>query len=110
DDPLLRHEEGGWIYMDPNSGQVTVRRATAGERSAIDLSNPPVVAGSVVVGKFHTHPNPTAEGGKGGPSAAGLRVDAVHGVRDLIYADDAIHFSGPERRRGGLVGNSGYPR
>src|SRR5262245_18400007 len=105
DDPVLRHEEGGWIYMDPGGGQCTVRRATAGMQSAVDLSDPRVVSGSVVVGKFHTHPNPTAEGWKGGPSAADLLVAADHGVPALIYADDGIQFSGPERRWGVLVGN-----
>ena len=28
-DPVQRHEEGGWIYMDNTTGIVVVRRATA---------------------------------------------------------------------------------
>lgn len=25
-DPLLRHEEGGWIFIDTATGQIAVRR------------------------------------------------------------------------------------
>lgn len=108
-DPDRRHEEGGWIYMDTQAAQLTVTRATAGGQALIDLNNPPIVAGSVVVAKFHTHPNLAAEGWEPGPSEADLITDAFHGVPDLIRADHGIHFSGPERRQGGLVGNPGYP-
>ena len=75
----------------------------------IDLQNPPIIVGSVVVGKFHTHPNPTAEGWEGGPSASDLQIDALHGVPDLIRADDGVYVSGPNHRRGGLVGDPGFP-
>jgi hypothetical protein len=63
----------------------------------------------VVVGKFHTHPNPTAEGWDPGPSPGDQQVDAIHGVPDLIRAEDGIHVSGPDSRRGGLGGGPGYP-
>jgi len=109
DDPIRRHEEGGWIYLDPTTGTISVTRARSGRRSAIGLSNPPEVAGCFVVGKFHTHPNPTTEGWDPGPSAGDRMVDELHGVPDLIRANDGTHFSGPERRRGGLTGNLGYP-
>lgn len=109
DDPTGRHEEGGWIYMNVTTGQITVLRATPGRRAAINLKHPPPVAGSVVVGKFHTHPNPTAEGWDPGPSPSDIMVDANHGVPDLIRADDGIHYCGPDSRRGGLAGNPGYP-
>jgi hypothetical protein len=108
-DPVQRHEEGGWIYMDTGTGQITVRRAVSGGQAMINLTHPPMIAGSVVVGKFHTHPNPTAEGWNPGPSEADRRIDALHGVPDLIRADDGIYVSGPVSRRGGLGGNAGYP-
>lgn len=63
----------------------------------------------MVVGKFHTHPNPTSEGWDPGPSGADKKVDAVHGVPDLIVADDGIHASGPDSRRGGMCGGDGFP-
>lgn len=108
-DPAQRHEEGGWIYMDLSSGDLTVQRAARGQSAAIDLSNPPLVPGLIVVGKFHTHPNPSAEGWDPRPSPGDRRVDDIHGVPDLIQAEDGIHLSGPATRRGGLVGGPGYP-
>jgi len=107
--PDIRHEEGGWIYMDVATGQLTTRRAGRGILDEIDLSSPPVVFVSVVVGKFHTHPNPRAEGWHTGPSPSDLLMDAAHGVPDLIRAEDGVHVSGPDSRRGGLGGGPGFP-
>jgi hypothetical protein len=109
DDPVRRHEEGGWIYLDLSSGAIAIRRAVPGQQASINLSSPPIVVGSVVVGKFHTHPNPGAEGWLTGPSPSDLTVDAIHGVPDIIRADHGVHLSGPESRRGGLAGPPGYP-
>jgi hypothetical protein len=108
-DPVRRHEEGGWIYLNVTTGDLTVRRALRGRGSGIDLEKPGIIAGSVVVGKFHTHPNPTSEGWISGPSGGDVLIDEEHGVPDLIRAEDGTHFSGPECRRGGLVGEAGYP-
>jgi hypothetical protein len=108
-DPGLRHEEGGWIYMDATTGQLTIQRARPGIRAAIDLDNPPQVAGAVVVGVFHTHPNPSADGWFTGPSPSDQAIDAFNGVPDLIRSEDGVHFSGPASRRGGLGGGPGYP-
>jgi hypothetical protein len=90
--PENRHEEGGWIYMDLKTAEIKIRRAPRGARAEIFLDSPPEVSGAVVVGIFHTHPNPTAEGWDSGPSA-----------------DNGIHVSGPQSRRGGLAGGPGYP-
>lgn len=108
-DPAQRHEEGGWIYMDLSTGDLTVQRAVRGQSASIDLTTPPLDPGRIVVGKFHTHPNPTAEGWNPGPSPIDRQVDDLHGVPDLIQADDGIHLSGPTTRRGGLTGGPGYP-
>jgi hypothetical protein len=108
-DPVLRHEEGGWVYMDLTTGQLLVRRAPAGTRGSIDLNHPPIIQDAEVVAKFHTHPNPTVEGWDPGPSAAD-RANAVrHGVPSLIRADNGIHSTGPASRRGGLGNGPGYP-
>ena len=108
-DPARRHEEGGWIYMDMKTGEISVRRRAAGRQASIDLSRPPILSGFIVVGKFHTHPNPSAEGWVPGPSRRDRQVDALHGVPDLILADDGVHSSGPDSRRGGLAGGPGFP-
>jgi len=78
-DPVRRHEEGGWIYQNLETGEICVRRASAGGQAHIDLSDPPTLDHCIVVGKFHTHPNPTAEGWEAGPSAGDRYVDELHG-------------------------------
>ena len=108
-DPVQRHEEGGWIYLNLTTGQMTMQRAAQGLTDEIDLSNPPVVMGAVVVGIFHTHPNPIAEGWYPGPSPDDRYLDALVGVPDLIRAEDRVHLSGPDSRRGGLAGGPGFP-
>lgn len=107
-DATNRHEEGGWIYMDTTTGAITTRRTAGGARAGISLNAPPVVAGSVVVGNFHTHPNPTAEGWEPGPSPADTRLETARGVPGVIRADDGNHVYGPGRRAS-LSGNAGYP-
>jgi len=108
-DPQQRHEEGGWIYMNTLDGTIIVRRAPAGAQAELILENPPVVAASIVVGVFHTHPNPSSEGWISEPSDEDRQADDRDGVPDLILADDGIHFSGPDSRRGGLGGGPGFP-
>jgi hypothetical protein len=109
DDPSLRHEEGGWVYMDAVTGALSIRRAPGGTRAALDLRSPALVPGSVVVATFHTHPNPSAEGWNPGPSADDTRSAWFLGVPCLIRADDGIHTTGPDSRRGGAAGSPGYP-
>ncbi len=108
-DSVNRHEEGGWIYMDTTSGALSTGRAPAGAQAALDVNNPPVVAGSVVVGLFHTHPNPTSEGWEPGPSGADVAYHNAHGIPGVIKADDGIHTVGPLRRTS-LSGPAGYPQ
>lgn len=109
DDPDNRHEEGGWIYLDTTTSQIRIRRAPSGYQSELNLDNPPVVSGSIVVGVFHTHPNPSSGGWDPAPSEADRRADERDGVPDLIRADNGVHFSGPQCRRGGLAGGPGFP-
>jgi hypothetical protein len=109
DDPVQRHEEGGWIYIDTTTGRLTTQRAPPGAQSELEMGDPPVVAGSVVVGTFHTHPNPIAEGWDPGPSDEDSMFHDQAGVPGLIRADDGLHTTGPASRRGGLAGGPGYP-
>ena len=108
-DGANRHEEGGWIYSDVKTGAISVERAPMGTRATIDLGDPPEFEDRVVVGTFHTHPNPSSEGWETGPSQSD--TDSAHflGVPCIIRADDGIHTTGPNQRRGGLTGNSGFP-
>jgi hypothetical protein len=108
-DPARRHEEGGWIYMETATGIISIRRARAGERAMVNLSAPPVLPGEVVVGIFHTHPNPSAEGWDPGPSVVDTQTAWLLGIPCLIRADDGCYWTGPVSRRGGLGGRPGYP-
>jgi hypothetical protein len=108
-DSALRHEEGGWIYLNTTTGTIGVERAPVGGQAVLDLNAPTIVAGSVVVGTFHTHPNPSADGWDPGPSADDTQSAWILGVPCLIRADDGIHTTGPDSRRGGLAGGPGFP-
>lgn len=108
-DAVDRHEEGGWIYFELSSGTVSVVRSSAGGTKAIELYSPPEIPGCVVVGKFHTHPNPSAEGWDPEPSPQDEVVDELHGVPDLIRSDQGMFTAGPDSRRGGLGGRPGFP-
>jgi len=110
DDQIARHEEGGWIYMDKNTGQITTRRAPPGKRAEMELGNPPEVPGSVVVGMFHTHPSPESDGFEPEkPSTADTNSANRVGVPSLIQGYEGVHETGPDSRRGGLGGGPGYP-
>jgi hypothetical protein len=109
-DPANRHEEGGWIYMDLTTGKITTLRAPRGVLAEVDLGNPPHVTGSVIVGTFHTHPNPSGSGRwKAGPSRSDMTASSLSGVPWLIRADNGYYWTGPNIRRGGLTGSPGYP-
>jgi hypothetical protein len=108
-DPQRRHEEGGWIYMDTMSGDLIVRRAPSGARAQISLGGPPLIPGAIIVGTFHTHPNPTAEGWDGGPGTTDQNSANYTGVPWLIRADDGDYWAGPACRRGGLSGGPCFP-
>src|SRR4051794_2658983 len=92
-DPARRHEEGGWIYVETGTGAILVRRAPAGGQAVLDLSTPSVIPGAMVVGTFHTHPNPSSDGWVAGPSAADTHSAWLFGVPCLIRADDGIHVT-----------------
>jgi hypothetical protein len=109
EDPAARHEEGGWVYFDPTTATTDVRRAATGGAADLDLSDPPVVPGSFVVATFHTHPHPASEGWETGPSDADTSSAWILGVPCIIRAEDGIHTTGPNSRRGGLTGNPGFP-
>ncbi len=108
-DPGQRHEEGGWIYQDVTSGSITTRRAPSGTQRRLGLGGPPVIGGAVVVGTFHTHPNPRADGWLLGPSGTDQASAQLTGVPWLIRAEDGYHWTGPSSRRGGLGGGPGFP-
>lgn len=109
-----QHEEGGWVYLNLITNALTVRRQAAGATAAINLALPPIVADSIVVAKFHTHPN-LGPGWTAGPSPGDATVDAAHGVPDIVVGSNDVDpatfdlfASGPNRRLH-LAGNQGLP-
>ena len=109
-----QHEEGGWVFLNLITNALTVQRQAAGATAAINLSAPPAVADSIVVAKFHTHPN-LGPGWDPAPSAGDAAVDAVHGVPDIVVGTPGVDptqfqtfLSGPVRRLH-LAGGQGFP-
>lgn len=108
-DASKRHEEGGWIYIDVETGAFATRRAPAGTRSRLSLASPPLLPDHVIVGTFHTHPNPASEGWTTGPSTQDEQAANYSGVPWLIRAEDGDYSTGPDSRRAGLGGDPGFP-
>ncbi len=113
--PLVsQHEEGGWVYLNLTTNRLSVRRQAAGATAGINLASPPIVADSIVVAKFHTHPN-LGPAWAAGPSPQDTTVDTAHGVPDIVVGSNDtvtttfdIFASGPNRRLH-LAGNQGLP-
>ena len=109
-----QHEEGGWVYLNLITGALSVRRAAAGAGAAINLAAPPLVTDSIVVAKFHTHPN-LGPGWLATASPQDTTVDAAHGVPDIIVGtpgvDPAVFqfFASGPNRRAHLAGNRRLP-
>jgi hypothetical protein len=109
DDPALRHEEDGFIYFEPTTGDVAVRRVPPGQADEIDLSYPPVVPGFVLVATYHTHPHPPDRVWTAEPSPADRQLAAESGIPWFVISHVGEFATGPDRRVGGLSGPPGYP-
>lgn len=110
DDPALRHEEGGYIYVNAATGEVVVRRALPGGTDDIDLSTPPLVTDTFLVATYHTHPHPPDRVWTAEPSPMDRRLAAESGVPWFVISHVGVFVTGPDRRVDGLTGPSGYPR
>jgi hypothetical protein len=109
DDPAMRHEEGGFIYWNEATGDVTIRRVPPGTQRLLDLSAPPELTDCYLVATFHTHPNPIAEGADPDPSPDDLVFASESGVTWFIVSELGVLAVGPDSRVGGLTGPGGYP-
>lgn len=110
DDPVLRHEEGGFIYANPATGEIIVRRVLPGGWNFIDLRHPPEVSDAFLVATYHTHPRLIVDGGDPDPSPEDIHNGKVSRVPWLIVTEVGVFRVGPERREGGLSGHPGFPR
>jgi hypothetical protein len=110
DDPPLRHEEGGYVYFNPATGECVVRRALPGKSDSIDLSYPPIVEDAVLVATYHTHPHPPDHIWMAEPSGIDWRLATESGVPWFVITHVGEFAIGPERRTGGVTGPPGYPQ
>jgi len=115
-------EQGGWIYMDLQTGRLTILRQQnpllaprrPGENQpgafSILLDPPPIVPGSVVVAQFHTHPSVPFTGASG----TDRQLGNLYGVPGIVRGRGTQYdFTGPERRVDQLStarSNPGFPR
>lgn len=109
DDLALRHEEGGYIYCNPTTGDVIVRRALPGGVDYIDLSFPPSVAGAFLVATYHTHPVRPHGPILAEPSPDDRELASESGIPWFVISHEGVFVTGPNRRVGGLSGQNGYP-
>lgn len=111
--PTNAHEEGGFIYLNLITGNMTTRRVAAGGQAALPLSNPATVANSIVVGGFHTHPNVGNCWGAPFFSGADITWSSTNGVPLLMIgafpgvANTSFHATGSTRNH--LAGTRGLP-
>ena len=110
DDPALRHEEGGFIYANPTTGEIIVRRVPPGGKDSLNLDKPPLLQGVFLVATYHTHPKLIVDGGDPDPSPDDIRFANETGVPWLLVTELGVLYVGPGRRLGGLNGPLGYPR
>lgn len=109
DDPQMRHEEGGFIYYNPSTGAISIRRTSPGERGSINLSWPPVMPGEFLVATYHTHPTPPGGRVTAEPSSQDKRFAKESGVPWFVISHVGNFATGPDRRVGGLTGSPTYP-
>ena len=81
-----------------SKGNIMVVRAAVGTSSSINLTNPKQFAGYLIVGYFHTHPNPTSEGWVPYWSPSDISNAYRRNVPGLIMSDKGIYYVGPDRR------------
>ena len=111
-------EQGGWIYMNLQTGRLTILRQSnplrpplrPGENQQgafnISLDPCPIVAGSVLVASFHTHPSVPFSGA----SDPDRNLGRLHGVPGIVRGRGGQYdFTGPERRAGDFNSASRHP-
>jgi len=113
EDPVLRHEEGGWIYIHPATRMTVVKREWRPEnlvaRNVLDLSHPPILMFFYIVADFHTHPfPPPADQGPSEkldvPYERWTQVPSIVISREKPYPN-----AGVVERRANYNGGFGYP-
>jgi hypothetical protein len=101
-------ENGGYIFMNVVSGQISILKGAQGNWGAMNLPDPELKAipdDNIVVAIFHTHPNPA---GKPGCEDHDTQKSQLDGVPDVVRATKGPFPCGVSRRLH-LAGARGYP-
>jgi len=109
-------ENGGWGYLNPDTGEMTTRPAPSQEGLGIDLRHPPEVPGSYVIFDYHDHPGPAWMDYPPEPTPEEENSVWLNGVPSLVVSygnnvgePNQYWSTGPEYRLGGFQGSAGYP-
>ena len=94
---LKSHEEGGWVYENFNTGEISVRYAPRGDAHSIDLNHPAEVTDAHVVATFHTHPN-AFKGYSILESGTDRRLSEQRNIPGIVYNGVGPVPYGPARR------------
>ena len=102
-----KHEQGGWIVQNRETGEYEVIRWEEGSRDGIAAGDRPDEDEYTVVGWFHTHPNTEAEGYSPDASPADIELTndyaQVPGVIETHDGRKIIPYAG-QGSGGGLAG------
>jgi RHS repeat-associated protein len=119
--PKLAHEEGGWIYWNPETRDTKVFPGPPGPAGTgskgyfeIDLTKPKILKDYIVVGTYHAHPLLASEmAGHGGhwppgPSWADKDVAGQQRVPGLVSDPTGVYLYGVVQRHG-IDNGAGFP-
>ncbi len=107
------HEEGGFVYLDLVTGDMSTSRVPPGAQASLPLNDPEPPDHAVTVGGFHTHPNVGPAWGAPFASGADQRWANRNGIPLLIrgafptVAATSDTSVGAARRH--LAGDRGFP-
>ncbi|MFN8394302.1 MAG: hypothetical protein U0176_06445 [Bacteroidia bacterium] len=112
--PPGMHEEGGFIYLNLITGDLTTDTVAPGAKASLPLNNPNPPDNAITVGGYHTHPNVGPAWGAPFPSGADTAWANRNGIPLLYYgafpavANTSMGFTGPNSRAH-LAGDRGFP-
>jgi len=101
-------ENGGYIFMNVISGQISTTRVPPGNWGRLNLPSPDlktIPENTIVVGVFHTHPNPA---GTLDCEDHDTQESQLDGVPDVVRGAKGAFPCGVERRLH-LAGSRSYP-
>jgi hypothetical protein len=107
------HEEGGYIYLNLITGNITTSAAAPGAQASLPLNDPDPPEHSITVGGFHTHPNVGPAWGAPFASPADANWAARNGIPLLLRGAFPTVAATSDTSTGSgrlhLAGDRGFP-